>query len=103
MSKRLGTLVTAIATFGLVLLSTEATFGEVRDHRNNAGQTYVGGRGGGGCYNCATSTASGGVVVSQGGKVVPTKVAPPPSPPDMAAVAVVNGTQIWQKPGPVFS
>ena len=102
MSKRLGTLVTAIATFGLVLLSTEATFGEVRDHRNYAGQTYVGGRGVGGCYSCAsTSTASCGVVVSQGGKVVPTKVAPPPSPPDMAAVAVVNG--IWQKPGPVFS
>jgi transposase, IS5 family len=34
MSKRLGTLLTAIATSSLVLLSTSASFAEVRDHRN---------------------------------------------------------------------
>lgn len=73
MSKRLGTLLTATA----VLLSTSASFAEVRDHRNIAGKTYVS-RGGGGCYNCVrTSTASGGMVVTQGGKVVPTQLAPP--------------------------
>jgi hypothetical protein len=76
MSKRLVTLLTAITTS--ILLSTTASFAEVRDHRNTGGQTYVGSRGGGGCYNCArTSTASGGVVVTQGGKVVPTQLAPP--------------------------
>jgi len=81
MSMRLGTLLIAITTSGLVLLSTAASFADVRDHRNVAGQTYVGGRGGYGC-NCARlSTASGGVLVTQGGKVVATQVAPPPSPP----------------------
>jgi hypothetical protein len=80
MSKRLTTLLTAIATSGLIALSTTASFaGSVRDHRNTAGKTLIGSRGGGGCGNCVRlNNMSGGVAVTQGGKVVPTKVMPPP-------------------------
>jgi len=81
MSKRPGILLTAIATSGLVLLSTAAGFAQVRDHRGTPGQTYGGIRGGGGCRTCAgLSTAPGGVLVTQGNVVLPTKLAPPPLP-----------------------
>lgn len=81
MSKRLGTLLTAIAASGLILLSTTASFAAVRDHRNDAGKIYTSGGHGGGCYRCLTTgKAQGGVVVTQGSGrgrvVVPTKVGP---------------------------
>jgi hypothetical protein len=80
MSKRMGTLLTVVATSSLVVLSTTASFAAgVRDHRNIAGKTYIGGNHGGyGCNCVRTSNASGGVVVTQGGKVVATKVMPAP-------------------------
>jgi hypothetical protein len=73
-------LLTVIAISSLVLLSTTASFAAgVRDHRNIAGKTYIGGNHGGyGCNCVRTSNASGGVVVTQGGKVVATKVMPAP-------------------------
>lgn len=81
MSKRLTTLLTAIATSGLIALSTSTSFaGSVRDHRGTAGKTLLGSYGGGGCgSNCVRITnMPGGVAVTQGGKVVPTKVRPAP-------------------------
>jgi hypothetical protein len=80
MSKRLTTLLTAIAISGLIALSTTASFaGSVRDHRNTAGKTLIGSRGGYGCGDCVRlNNMPGGVAVTQGGKVVPTKVMPAP-------------------------